>query len=87
MSTYTGWNIYWIEEWTQFFAKCNWYTFHPILFEVEDERSMGGLELSLIVAGLGFRVRWNYEETEMVSSIIAMAKEYDEAGDKAGTGS
>lgn len=61
------WN--WIEEWSQFFQPCNWYTFHPIMIELEDERNMGGVELTLIVLGLGFRIRWNHTETEMVEKI------------------
>lgn len=68
-STYTGFSIYWIEEWSQFFKSCNWYTFHPLQIEVEDERNMGGFEITVIILGLGFRARWNYEETEMVKGI------------------
>src|SRR5690242_18130677 len=26
--TYTGFFIDWIEQWSQFFERCNWYTFH-----------------------------------------------------------
>lgn len=68
-ASYTGFFIDWIEEWSQFFQRCNWYTFHPITIEVEDERNMGGFEITVIVLGLGFRVRWNYEETETVKDL------------------
>lgn len=73
---YTGCSIYWIEEWSQFFQECNWYTFHPIHIEFEDERSMGGVEATLIIFGLGFRVRWNYTRTEKVDEIIKASKKF-----------
>lgn len=68
-SEYTGFTIYWIEEWSQFVQRCNWYTFHPIQFEIEDERNMGGFEVTVIIMGLGLRARWNYEETSLVRDI------------------
>lgn len=68
--SYKGLYFYGIEEWSQFFSRCNWYTFHPIMFEIEDERSMGSIEATVIIIGLGFRVRWNYAQTEMVDDII-----------------
>lgn len=48
------------EQWSQFFGRCNWYTFNPILIELEDERCMGGVEVTVIIMGLGLRVRWTY---------------------------
>jgi hypothetical protein len=68
--SYTGWFVDWIEEWSQFFSDCNWYTFHPIQIEVEDDRIMGGVEATVIVLGIGVRVRWNYAKTEKVAQII-----------------
>lgn len=67
---YKGWFIHWIEEWSQFRGGCNWYTFHPIQFEIEDDRSMGGVEMTLIVLGLGFRVRWNWRVTDQAADIL-----------------
>ncbi|MER9196417.1 hypothetical protein NKI13_24550 [Mesorhizobium australicum] len=72
---YRGVFIVWIEQWSQFFSACNWYTFNPIMFEIEDEPSMGGLEATFIILGLGFRVRWNYEETEQVKDIVRQVEE------------
>ena len=69
MSGYRGIYWHWIEEWSQFFQNCNWYTFHPLMIEYEDETNMGGVELTIIILGLGFRVRWNHTETEMVEEI------------------
>lgn len=73
--TYKGFYIYWIEEWSQFFRPCNWYTFHPIQIEVEDERNMGGVEATIIILGLGFRVRWNYTETDFLKGIRKQVEE------------
>lgn len=53
-----------VNEWPQFGAGYNWRTFHPLMIEVEDDRMMGGVEATVIVLGLGLRVRWNYTETE-----------------------
>ena len=72
---YKGVSIYWIEEWSQFVQRCNWYTFHPIMIEVEDERNMGGVEATVILLGLGFRVRWNYAITEQVEDLLAQVEE------------
>lgn len=58
-----------IEDWSQFFQRCNWYTFRFAHFEVEDERNMGSVEFSLVVLGLGLRVSWNYCETEFRSQL------------------
>lgn len=73
MSDYTGISWTWIEEWSQFFGRNNWYTFRPIMFEVEDDRHMGGIEATVIVMGLGFRVRWNYAETDDLHEIKRQA--------------
>lgn len=72
---YTGFHGYWIEQWSQFLGGCNWYTFNVFQFEIEDDRHMGGVELTLIVLGLGFRARYNYSTTEHVSAIIERAEQ------------
>lgn len=66
---YVGLHIFWIEEWSQLFTKCNWYTFNFLNIELEDDRIMGGVEVTVIMLGLGVRVRWNYKVTKDVSSI------------------
>ncbi len=63
---YVGWFVEPIEQWSQFLGGCNWYTFHPIKIEFEDERIMGGIEITVVILGLGLRVRWNYTETDQV---------------------
>jgi hypothetical protein len=68
---YTGVFVEWIEEWSQFFEPCNWRTFRVAKLELEDDRIMGGVEFTLILLGLGLRVRWNYASTETVEKIDA----------------
>lgn len=70
-----GWYIDWIEEWSQFFSACNWYTFHPIYIEFEDDRMMGAVEATLIVLGVGCRVRWNHTITEKAADILGSVEE------------
>lgn len=72
---YTGFFIDPIEHWSQFFTPCNWYDFTFIKLEVEDDRIMGGVEATVIVLGLGLRVRWNYAKTERVEEIKASVDE------------
>jgi len=72
---YKGWYFDFIEDWSQFFSPRNWYTFRFAFIEVEDDRCMGGLELTFILLGLGFRVRYNYAETEKVQGIQEQLKE------------
>lgn len=74
---YIGWFIDWIEEWSQFFRRDNWYTFRPVLIEFEDDRIMGGLEFTFVILGLGFRLRWNYVETEEVTNLRKRLEELD----------
>lgn len=72
---YKGWFIDWIEEWSQFAGGCNWYTFHPIQIEFEDDRMMGGVEATVIVLGLGFRMRWNWRVTEVAAETLRRVEE------------
>ena len=65
-----NWLLNPIEEWSQFLGGCNWYTFHPFMLEIEDDRVMGGVEATVIVLGLGFRWRWTYKITEELAGII-----------------
>jgi hypothetical protein len=66
---YKGVIFNWIEEWSQFFHRCNWRTFHFAHFEVEDDRILGAIEATLILLGLGFQVRWNYKTTEFAAHL------------------
>ena len=53
-----------IQEWSQLFEPCNWRTFHPVMVEIEDDIILGGVECTVILLGLGFRIRWNHSQTE-----------------------
>ena len=64
-----GWIFEPIEEWSQIARGYNWRTFHPIQIEFEADRSMGAVEATFILLGIGFRIRWTYTVTEMVESI------------------
>ena len=66
---YCGWFIDWIEQWSQFIRHDNWNTFVFIQIEFEDDRCMGGVETTIILLGLGFRLRWNYKETDRLKEI------------------
>lgn len=63
------WLLQPIEEWSQFWQNCNWYTFHPISFEIEDDSALGGFEITIIILGIGVRWRWNHTDTEKMTEI------------------
>ena len=65
-----NWLLQPIEEWSQFWQSCNWYTIHPINIELENDESMGGFEITVIVLGIGLRWRWNYTVTEQMAKIL-----------------
>jgi hypothetical protein len=65
-----NWLVEGIEEWSQFLGGCNWYTFHPIKAEIEDDRIMGGVEVTIIILGVGFRWRWNHTVTEAMADAL-----------------
>jgi hypothetical protein len=66
---YRGVFLEWIEQWSQLRPGYNWRTFQIIQIEVEDDRSMGGAEATVVLLGLGFRIRVNYAKTPMVDHI------------------
>lgn len=75
--TYIGWHFDWIEQWSQFFQRCNWYDFTFIRIEVEDDRYLGGIEATVIVLGLECRVRWNHTLTPKMQEIRKQVAEID----------
>lgn len=58
-----NWFIEFIEDYSQFFRRDNWYTFRFWLFEVENDWILGGWEATFILLGIGARWRWNHTET------------------------
>lgn len=75
--SYRGIYWTWIEEWSQFLRHDNWFTFRPIMVEVEDDRIMGGVEVTVIILGLGFRMRLNHTETAEVTEIKQQIADID----------
>lgn len=69
------WSCELIEQWSQFFQACNWYTFNPVVIELEDNRALGDLELKLVLLGVGFRLSWNHTVTEMRRDLQAQVTE------------
>lgn len=59
-----------IFEWAQLWSKCDWFSFHPASAELVLAPAVGRVELSLILAGVGFVVRWNYAETPLVRQAL-----------------
>jgi hypothetical protein len=57
------------EDWSQLLGGCNWYTFRFCLFEFEWDKMMGGVEATIVIFGLGLRVRHNYAETKYSAEI------------------
>lgn len=70
-----NWLVEFIEQWSQFFTNCNWYTFNPLHVEFEDDRAMGGVEITVILLGVGIRWRWNHTETEARAGIVRQVTE------------
>lgn len=60
------------EDWSQITGGCNWYTFRFCLIEFEWDRSLGGVEFTIVILGLGIRVRHNYAETEHTRNLARM---------------
>lgn len=76
-----NWFIDWIEQWSQFIRDDdNWYTFTFAHIEFEDDRLMGGYEVTFILLGLGFRWRWNHTRTQAMQDCIEMAEDIKSNG-------
>ncbi len=75
---YCGWFIDWVEQWSQFIRRDNWNTFNFIQVEFEDDRCMGGVETTIIFLGLGFRLRWNYKDTDLSKQLTENIREISE---------
>lgn len=69
--------IEWIEQWSQFLEDCNWRTFNVVQAELEDDRMFGAVEMTLVLAGIGFRARWTYAETETTRELRRRVEEIE----------
>ncbi len=56
-------NIYitWHNEWKQIGKDFGWYTFSPLILSFEWDKSSGGVELCIVILGLGGTLRYNYD--------------------------
>lgn len=50
-----------IEEWSQFFIKCNWFDFHLWQAYLMWDICVPGVEAEFILLGLGVRFRMNFD--------------------------
>jgi len=50
-----------INQWRMLFGKYNWYFFTPIKLYFEHEKYLKGIWLEVVVLGIGFSVRFNYD--------------------------
>jgi hypothetical protein len=82
----TGVFVEFIEDWTQFFQPCNWYTFRPLMIEIEHDAIMGGVEATCVLLGVGFRIRWNYAETEESRRVAKMMADLENVIAEKGAG-
>lgn len=71
------------QDWSQIFGGCNWYTFRFCHIEFEWDKMMGGVEATIVILGLGFRVRHNYADTDASIRIRRQAQSFSEAFAKA----
>lgn len=51
-----------INDWAQLWGKWNWISFHFLHIYAENDIWTGGAEFELAVLGLGFRIRYNYND-------------------------
>lgn len=69
-----------IEEWSQWFAPCNWYDFHIFHCHFENDWKFGDFDFRFIILGIGFWVTWTYDaDTEFRRQIM---KQVEELGDE-----
>lgn len=67
---YLGWHIDWREDYSQFFRDDNWYTYTFCHLEFDNDSILGGIELTAMILGLGFRIRYNHTETEVIKNML-----------------
>jgi hypothetical protein len=64
-----NWLFELIEEYSQFFDDCNWYTYRFAHLEFENDSILGAYEGTIVILGIGIRVRWSHTETETMAEI------------------
>lgn len=76
------WLVEFQQDYTQFFEKCNWYTYRFCEISFENDAMMGAYDATFCVLGLSFRWRWEHTETEfkrqLDESVAIIKKEAEE---------
>lgn len=69
-------DIYFRQEWSQFFKKCNWYTFHFWQFEVERDDYASDYTVDFKLLGLGVWLQFPQRKlTKQAQELVAIADE------------
>lgn len=55
-----------IFEWEQLIPHFNWYTFTPIELQFEYDKWLQGLEVTFILMGIGFNIRFNLPASDKI---------------------
>ena len=63
------------EQYSQFWKRCNWYTFDFFTFEFEWDKIMGGLAVELCILGFYLILRFTYTKTEEMIKIEKQVEE------------
>ncbi len=55
-----------IFEWEQIIPHFNWYTFTPIKVEFEYDKMLQGVEVCIVILGIGFIIRYNLPSSDKI---------------------
>ena len=69
--------VEWQEDWSQLAGGCNWYTFRFCQIECEWDKMLGGVEATVVIMGLGVRIRHNYSDTDAMIRIRQQVAEIE----------
>lgn len=76
-----SWSFEFIEQWSQIFENCNWWTFNLFQCEFDYEIMLApSFTFELIIFGLGFQLCWNSEEYN--EEIEQLTSKFQETLDK-----
>jgi hypothetical protein len=67
---YKGVHLTFIEQYSQFFKRCNWYTYNGCNVEIDNDKFTGSMDATVIILGLGFRITYNYALNDNIKHIL-----------------
>lgn len=82
--TKEGWAFESQNDWWNPFKKYNWYTLRLCHIEIENDAIFGAYECTIVLLGLGGRIRYTHTETEYAKDLEKRVEEMEkkiEAGD------